>query len=210
MQHPILEVDTSRMSFILIRDTLEIPQTIRIERDFFKLREYVLDIEWEVITSYKLDIFPGAFTDIYGLTHDTTSFSFQTRDPEFYGRILLNLTGVLGQKIIQVFNNKDVLVKQSIIQSDGEFIFDYMNPETFTLKLIHDRNENGMWDTGDYLERRQPEAVEFYSEPISIRSNFDMEVNWDLSQEDDDVLDTEESVDSGDAEETGETTDPER
>jgi hypothetical protein len=48
------------------------------------------------------------------------------------------------------------------------------------MKLIHDRNGNGKWDTGDYLGRKQPEAVEFHAGKINIRSNFDLELTWDL------------------------------
>jgi uncharacterized protein (DUF2141 family) len=57
----------------------------------------------------------------------------------------------------------------------------YLPPATYTLKLIHDRNGNDKWDTGDYLAHRQPEAVAFYPASITIRSNFDVELTWDLS-----------------------------
>jgi len=62
--------------------------------------------------------------------------------------------------------------------------FNYLPPETFTLKLIHDRNNNGKWDTGDYLEHLQPEEVLFNPGSITIRSNFDMEVNWEIQAPD--------------------------
>jgi Zn-finger protein len=44
------------------------------------------------------------------------------------------------------------------------------------VKLIHDRNGNGIWDTGDYLMHIQPEAVEYYKENITVRANWDVDI----------------------------------
>lgn len=180
MQHPVAMIDTSHISLVQVKDTLVFPVNYAIARDAAKLRRCFLKAEWEGLSTYKLNLYPGAFTDIYDLTHDTISKQFRIRNPEYYGRILLNLTGVSGQKILQVLDNKKSLVRRQLVNSDGLIELPYMQPSNFTLKLIHDRNGNGEWDTGDYLERRQPEAVEFYPGTISIRSNFDMEINWNL------------------------------
>ncbi len=180
IQHPVSMVDTSRISLVRLEDSLEIPVPYSLVHDNVKLRRYFLKVDWEGLATYKLDAFPHAFTDIYGLTHDTMSVKIRVRDPEYYSRILLNLTGVRGQKIIQVLDNKGNSVRQKLTSSDGLVEFDYMPPSSFTLKLIHDRNGNGKWDTGDYLEHSQPEAVEFRPGEIKIRSNFDMELNWEL------------------------------
>lgn len=184
MQHPVARIDTSRISLVQVKDTLLIPVDYSIVRDTAKLRKYFMKVEWEGISTYKLNLYPGAFTDIYDLTHDTISKQFKIRNPEYYGRILLTLSGVKGQKILQVLDNKKKLVRRQVVNSDGQIELPYMQPTNFTLKLIHDRNANGKWDTGDYLEHRQPEAVEFRPGTISIRSNFDMEISWDLKDPD--------------------------
>jgi len=48
------------------------------------------------------------------------------------------------------------------------------------LKAIYDVNGNGKWDTGNYLEHRQPERVFFYDRPVELRSNWDVEAAWEL------------------------------
>jgi len=180
LQHPVSSIDPSGISLTQIEDTLEIPVEFSIIHDSIKLRRYFLNVEWEGISTYILNFFPGSFTDIYGLTNDTVSARFNTRDPEYYSRILLNLTGVEGQKIVQVLNDKLEIKHQQITREDGIIEFDQMEPEVSILKLIHDRNGNGKWDTGDYLEHEQPESVEFRPGKLNLRSNFDMEVNWEI------------------------------
>jgi hypothetical protein len=45
--------------------------------------------------------------------------------------------------------------------------------------LIEDANNNGEWDTGNYLQHIQPENVLYYKENISVRANWDVDVKWD-------------------------------
>jgi hypothetical protein len=180
MQHPLTHIDTSRISLVELKDTLMLPVDYSLSHDEARHRKYFLKAGWKGQSTYKLTLFPGVFTDVYGLTNDTISKQIKIRNPEYYGRILLTMTGVNGQKILQVLDSKKTLVRQRLLNSDGLVELPYMPPSTFTLKLIHDRNGNGKWDTGDYLEHRQPEAVEFNPAAITVRSNFDVELKWDL------------------------------
>jgi hypothetical protein len=180
IQHPVSIIDHSRISLVKIQDTLKIPVKYDLVRDSLKLRKYFMKINWEGLMTYMLNFYPGAFTDIYGLTNDTVQVQIRTRDPEYYGRILLSLSGVDGPKTVQLLNSKGLPFIQKSVSSDGLVEFSYLPPETFTLKLIHDLNGNGKWDTGDYLKHLQPEAVEFYPGSVNIRSNFDVEVSWEI------------------------------
>jgi hypothetical protein len=193
-QHPVSKIDTSRINLVKLEDTLEIAVPYSLDHDKVKLRRYFLNVDWEGITTYDLDIYPGAFTDIYGLTNDTINLRIRTKDPEYYSRILLNLSGVRGQKIIQVLDKGQKVVRSKIVREDGTVEFDYMEPAGFTLKLIHDSNEDGEWTTGDYMEHLQPESVEYSEGTLTLRSNFDLEVNWEIENP---LSGTEEGV-SGD------------
>jgi hypothetical protein len=175
-------MDTSRISFVREEDTLKIPVPYSLSKDTTRLRRYFMNVDWESQTRYFLDIFPGAFTDIYGLSHDTILLNFMTHDVEYYGRILLNLKGVDGQKIIQVLDKNAEIVRMATLQEDGQIVFDYMEPAAFTLKVVHDFNGNGEWDTGNYLEGIQPEKVMYHPGTLTLRSNFDLELNWDLKE----------------------------
>jgi hypothetical protein len=183
IQHPVISTDHSRIILSREEDTLKIPVSYSLEKDSTRLRRYFLNAEWESDIPYMLDIFPGAFTDIYGLTHDTITSRFTVRDAEWYGRILLNVIGVDGPKIVQVLDKDAKIIRESTIREDGLVEFPYLEPAGFTLKMIHDVNGNGQWDTGSYLEKRQPERVSYQPGTITIRSNFDLEINWDLTAE---------------------------
>ena len=184
VQHPVFSTDQSRISLTRKEDTLKIPVPYTLEKDSTRVRRYFMKVDWESEMRYFLDIYPGTFTDIYGLTHDTISINFMTRGIEWYGRILLNLSGVDGPKIIQVIDKNDEIVRASRVIENGLIEFPFLEPAGFTLKIVHDDNGNGKWDTGSYLQGIQPESVSYHPGTISIRSNFDMEINWNLGEGD--------------------------
>jgi len=113
------------------------------------------------------------------LLHDTINLTFKTRAVEYYGQILLSLNHVKDQVIIQLFTGK-TLVSQRSVKEDAQYAFPYLTPKTYHFKFIHDINKNGKWDTGNYLEKLQPEPVELLPVEIDVRSNWDHEVSMTL------------------------------
>ncbi len=176
--HPVLEPDTSRIRFEYMEDTLFMPAAWSLYRDPDRLRVYRLSTIWKEECRYRLVIYPGAFEDIYGVTHDTVSVNLQTRHRDHYARINIYLTGVDAPRIIQVLDNKGNVVAWKTTDKDGMVEFPYMEPATYTLKMIYDDNGNGRWDTGDYLAGIQPEKVRFHPGTLAVRSNFHYEINW--------------------------------
>ena len=59
-------------------------------------------------------------------------------------------------------------------------VFDYILPADYTLKIIHDRNSNKKWDTGDYLKHEYPERVVEYPRKQSVKSKWKVDVLWKL------------------------------
>ena len=58
----------------------------------------------------------------------------------------------------------------------GELRIDFLDPGEYTIRAIDDANENDSWDTGDVVLRLQPETVRYFTNPIRIRGNWDVEV----------------------------------
>lgn len=62
------------------------------------------------------------------------------------------------------------------------FILKDVRPDTYTLKYIEDLNQDKKWNTGDLQLRIYPEKVSIYSNKITIRENWDLEIEWDVSE----------------------------
>jgi hypothetical protein len=52
-----------------------------------------------------------------------------------------------------------------------------IQPGIVSVRAIYDTNKNGIWDTGNFLEKLQPEEVIYYP------SEYDFRANWDYMDE---------------------------
>lgn len=175
LDFPVGRVNDTLFFLYQIPDSVELPVPFIIKADTLSPYRVTLSSTWEADSKYRLEALPGAITSIYPMQHDTIDVSFKTRDIEFYGQILLTLKGVNNQVLVQLFNGKS-MVEERIVNSDGQYAFPYLAPQEYQFKFIHDTNENGKWDTGNYLEKLQPEAVELLPVNIEVRSNWDHDV----------------------------------
>jgi len=127
---------------------------------------------------YKLYILPGAFKDMFGFYNDTIRINFRTRELKFYGTLKLNLHAPEGHYVLQLLDETDAIVRESKIGGGKELYFEYLYPGKYRMRLIYDVNSNGKWDSGIYLQHLQPEHVIYNPQPVTIRSNWDQEVDW--------------------------------
>ena len=109
--------------------------------DSLKPRKFKLDVDWNEDTIYRMEIYPGAFNDIYKFSNDTNIIEFKTQKRDYYGVILADITGVDSsfQAICQLaISSKDgeEIIKQEIINVDQLVKFDFLAPKEYIFKVI--------------------------------------------------------------------------
>ncbi len=179
---PILEFDLSAIRLVETEDLTDTPLPATITRDTTQWRTWRIDHKWQPNTSYILEIDSAASQNIYGITNKSVKRQFTTQKDDFYGSIILHLTSVEDPLLIQLLDNsKEERVLHTIKTNvDGTIKFDYLSPNKYKVKVIFDSNNNGEWDTGTMVEKRQPERIAYLPEIIRVRSNWDNEFTWDL------------------------------
>jgi len=173
---PISSFDPAFFSLNTVIDSIETPVPFSLKKDSVLINRLGMDVAWESGMSYALTLYPGAVTSIFGDSNDTIRVNFKSREKEYYGNLFVSVANVNGPVILILYSGDKVIRKKSI-NSAGIVTFDYLAPQKYTVKFIHDRNNNGKWDTGKYLAGRQPEKVEWLSKELEVRSN------WDLNEE---------------------------
>lgn len=181
-ERPLGKLDPDRIELYRIEDTLTTRQAITVIQDSMNIRSFSIKNKWQDGSQYRLVILPGASEDIYGLANDSLMVSFTTQREDYYGRILANIRSDEFPLIIQLLDNKEKQVKSQYIRQSGVVVFDYLSPGKYMFKVIHDKNENRRWDTGNYLKHIQPEGVNFYPLPKELRSNWDVETTLVISE----------------------------
>jgi hypothetical protein len=179
---PISSMDQSKLNLMAVQNNLASAGNFELVQDSLRIRNFHLKTNWIPGQEYRILAEPGAFTSIYGQESDSIDFAFKTREDDFYGSILLNLTGVDSHIILQLLDEKDQVLREYFRNTDGVIEIDYLQPQNFRFKVIFDDNNNGKWDPGNYLEGIQPERVKIFRELTATRSNWAIQVKWDLSE----------------------------
>lgn len=127
---------------------------------------------------YELNIDSAALHDVYGVANLFAGYKLQLKTPEDYSTLRVRITPYVPQARIQVLNNKDEVLRELPADPAGAF-FEYLKADSYYLRLYMDEDGDGKWTTGSWEEKRQPEAVYYFSEKIQTKSNWDFEEEWD-------------------------------
>ena len=176
---PLVQFDNSKIKLIN-KDSIAVDYKT-VYDDFNQ--QWFFDFEKEASQKYTLSILPGATTDFFGISNDSLTFRTTTRQLDEYGNLIVNLANVKRFPIIvQVTDEKGEVIASEYTDSKTKVEFNLLEPNTFNLRVIYDDNKNKKWDTGNYLEKIQPEEVIHFSKTIrDVRANWDDVEFFDLS-----------------------------
>lgn len=136
---------------------------------------YLIKYNFTIDKRYELNIGDSAFVSYEGVKNKKVKNIVQFRKFEDYGNIIINLNK--NENIIyELINEKNEVVRRTLNEKE-KLNFTYLLPGSYRLRMINDENKNGVWDTGNYIEKRQAEKVEYYINPIKIRANWDLEIS---------------------------------
>jgi hypothetical protein len=175
---PISKIDSSKIKLIN-KDSVAVAFTTKYD-DFNQ--QIILEFKKELSESYTFTILPGAFTDYLEQSNKKLEFKLSTKKLEEYGNLKVNLQNVNRfPVIIQLTNKTGEVVATEYCQSNTKVEFNFIDPDLFSLRAIYDDNKNKEWDSGNFLEKRQPEEIIYLSKEIDVRANWDVEQAFDLS-----------------------------
>lgn len=167
---PIVDVNQSLIN-ITEQDSTVVDFNLILSESKTKL---YLDFEKKHNTKYNFTILPETIKDIFGVSNDSLVFQLNTKLPEDYG--MLNLELLSDEKtnfIVELLDSKGLVVRTKKIDKPQIVSFKLLNPGNYSIRVTLDKNRNGKWDTGDFLIKRQPEVVQYFEKEIVIRANWE-------------------------------------
>ncbi|MDE5637392.1 MAG: Ig-like domain-containing protein, partial [Alistipes sp.] len=137
---------------------------VRFERDTADMLRWYMHAAWRPAAKYALTLPEGAFADIAGGHCDSVSNNYTTYDPEKFGRMNVAVTGGRDgvDYIVQLLNGSGKMLEERRGVRGGTVTFEYVPVGEAKIRIVEDVNGNGEWDTGNVVERRQPERSEVY------------------------------------------------
>jgi hypothetical protein len=145
-------------------------------------KKLTLTQAWKPGTRYHLILEKDFAEDTLGdrlLKADTISFS--TKKESDYGNLRLRFRNLdLSRHPILLFFQSDKLFLTYKIGSSLRYNNKLFEPADYQLRILYDTNQNGIWDPGNYYDHLQPEIAVPLKNKISVRANWDNEVDITL------------------------------
>ncbi len=168
---PIMEIDTSKFYFIN-RDSVEIAYSTVLSENKLSVD---LNFEKELKSTYALELFPGAITDLFGTQNDSLKVKFQTKSPSSYCSIFLTMNNIKSYPIIiDLIDDKGDVIVKKYAEQEQEYEFKNLLPSRFKIRIIYDTNRNKKWDSGNFLLKEQPEEVYYFENIIVAKANWEV------------------------------------
>ena len=173
--HPVVGLELSKIK--LYEDSLRVKYDINTADP--ALRKFDIAYPWKKGKKYRLLLLDSAFTDIYQLWNDTIETTFVGTDKEAFGELSLKITDApKTQIVVELLNTSNVVVERKTVADKGIVPFVRLNPGKYHLRVVKDLNGNGVWDSGLYSEKRQPEPIKMIKKDSEVRANWNMELEW--------------------------------
>jgi uncharacterized protein (DUF2141 family) len=167
---PFVKLDEKQIT-ILDKDSINVPFT----SSFDELNNsYKFIFEKKETDKYNIQMLPNTFEDFFGNVNDTLNYSLKTKTFADFGNIRIQLRNAVYPVIVQLTSDKgEVKYEQYATE---ERLFDFRNIKagtTYFLRVVFDTNGNQKWDSGSYLNKRQPERISYFPDIIDGRAGWD-------------------------------------
>ncbi|MBS1745100.1 MAG: Ig-like domain-containing protein [Bacteroidetes bacterium] len=177
-QQPLEHFDSTKINFT---DTSFKPVTgYRVVADT-SFKTFSLLYPWKEDQHFKLIVQKDAFTDSSGhQLAKTDTIAINTRSESDYGSIRLRFANLelSNNPVLQLLQNDKVV--DSVQLTGTEFYRRLFAPGDYELRVLYDLDKNMTWTPGNYDLKKQPEIVVRIPRKITIKENWDNEINVQL------------------------------
>ena len=149
-------------------------------RDVLRIQTFLPDsLESDLVTLFAAD---STFQDIEG------EYNEKKLEANYRKLLRKNLAdgisgtvlGTEGPLVLELINGKKEIAYEQVLKEGGKFSFILLDPGTYSLRIIEDKNGNGIWDPSNYMQRKAAERVLYYegedkSRDLVIRGGWTLE-----------------------------------
>lgn len=153
---------------------------IRVQLDSSYTR-ITIRYPWQPDARYKLLIQKDAVSDADGVTlSKNDTINFMGKSAADYGSLRLRFMNIdLSRNPVLQIVQGDV-VMESVVLTGRDWKRELFKPGEYNLRILYDANKNGSWDPGNYKQKKQPEIVVPVTKPLSVKANWENEVDINL------------------------------
>lgn len=177
---PVAALDTAAIRFQRQQDTLWLDEPFLFLPSENDAKSFVLYAEWHPGERYRFDVDSSAVRSIMGKESAAIRKEIPVSKEEDFSALFVHLIlPDTATAVVQLLNGNDKVVRSMPAENNRADFF-YVTPGDYYLRLFIDRNGDGVWTTGAFDERRQPEEVFYFPKPLPLKAQWEVEQDWDV------------------------------
>ncbi len=175
---PVTKIDSSKIYLYDSQDTIP----FSVEFKARPAKEFLIKPA-AYPSNMSLSLLEGAVKGFFNTESDSLKSSLRTLKGEDLGNLKFIVVADSVQDYVLIMTNptgKEV-VNESF---RGYLTIDLKRkkPGEYKAYIIKDRNRDGKWTPGSFIDKRLPESVIYYQDKIEIRANWDIELEWKVKE----------------------------
>lgn len=178
VNEPILHVNAELIHFY-DEDSVEVEVDYQVDNMLnITFYTFVTKATYLQIDSLAIESFYGNFN------HDKPVVNFENLiDKDYYGQLILNIDSLGGTYVFELLDDKQNVIDVIIIDHpENQLVFNNLPPGKYQLRVIEDKNDDEKWTSGSLKKQNQAEKVYYYTDEIKIRSKWDLEIEWIITE----------------------------
>ena len=144
------------------------PFEVRIQSQFKEGKKYSLTVPKETVSSF------------YETIQKSYRFDFESDKTENYGTLVLTLENSPEQIFWLQLLSENGNVSYSKYGKESNLTFRSVKPGKYQIRILVDNNENGIWDSADFLAGEFAEDVYIFEKTVEIRPLWEIREKWNL------------------------------
>lgn len=170
--NPPIEVKEKEIQ--VIEDSIQLTD-FKIVTDSTDPLSLLLKYPFKKDKKYTIVLPKGSIKDLYQQELDSTAISVKTATESFFGNLSVIIKGGDSTNlIVQLMDAQNTVIHENIINSKRTLSYTNLLPGSYFVKVIKDDNKNGVWDVGQYFDKKQPEKVYITPQSLDVRANWDI------------------------------------
>jgi len=144
--------------------------------------EILLNAKMKTGEKYKLLVGKESVSSHYYSNQKAILFNFAIGKNEDYGSLIFNIKNAPKFPFwIQLLNDSYSVEKEKKVEGGSTKVkFSYLDARTYSVRILVDNNNNGIWDGADFENRIQPEDAYIFKKKLTVKPLWEIVEDWDL------------------------------
>lgn len=164
-----------RLQTDLIKDSLNSSFQRSIPEDTTSTDSISTPKEPAKLNSIDFNTLAGAFISIENDTSKFKSLTIPVNESSSYGTIKFTLQTQYESFTLQLLDKSDKILYQS--KNEKIFTFPKVKAGNYTIRVLIDTNNDGVWSPGNLLLNQVPEDLYLHPDELSVRENWVIETD---------------------------------